>query len=78
MLINTRNMVSITEANQNFTRVAKMAETNGAIYVLKNNKPILKISYIPPEEPKISDEELLEISARMVQRSRKGYEVLTQ
>ena len=78
MLIDTKNMVSITEANQNFTRVAKMAEVNGAIYVLKNNKPILKISFIPPEESEISDEELLELSARMVQRSRKGYEVLAQ
>ena len=78
MMINTKNMVSITEANQNFSRVARMAEENGTVYVLKNNKPVLRISYVPQEDTDISDEELLALSARLVQRSRKAYEVLAQ
>jgi len=78
MMINTKNMVSITEANQNFSRVARMAEENGTVYVLKNNKPVLRISYMPQEDTDISDEELLALSARLVQRNRKAYEVLAQ
>lgn len=39
MLINTKNLVSITEANQNFSRVARLASENGAAVILKNNVP---------------------------------------
>lgn len=39
MNINTGNLVSITEANQNFSRVARMADENGAVVILKNNTP---------------------------------------
>ena len=78
MLIDSNKMVSITEANQNFSRVARMVEENGTVYVLKNNKPMLKISYVPQEDADSSDEELLALSARLVQRNRKAYEVLAQ
>lgn len=44
MLINTENIVSITEANRSFTKVAKMArEKNEPVIVMKNNKPDLVI-----------------------------------
>lgn len=39
MMINTDNQVSITEANQNFSRVARMVDENGAAIILKNNVP---------------------------------------
>ena len=39
MTINTENLVSITEANQNFSRVARMVDKTGAVVVLKNNVP---------------------------------------
>lgn len=35
MNINTNSMVSITEANQNFSRVARMVDANGSAVVLK-------------------------------------------
>lgn len=35
MIINTNNMVSITEANQNFSRVSRMVDENGSAVVLK-------------------------------------------
>jgi len=78
MLIDSRTMVSITEVNQNFSRVAKMAEETGAIYVLKNNKPLLKISYIAQENEEVGDNEALELAAQLTQRSQKSYEVLAQ
>ena len=39
MMINTDNLVSITDANQNFSRVARMVDENGAAIILKNNVP---------------------------------------
>ncbi len=39
MLVNTKKMVSITEANQNFSRIAKMVDESKSVVILKNNKP---------------------------------------
>ncbi len=39
MQIDVNNLVSITEANQNFSRVAKLVDQNGALIILKNNTP---------------------------------------
>ena len=43
MNINTNQIVSISEANQNFSRVARMADKQGEIYIFKNNKPKYKL-----------------------------------
>ena len=37
MQINIENLVSISEANQNFSKVARMVDTNGTAVILKNN-----------------------------------------
>ncbi len=53
MQINTNNIVSITEANQNFSRVARLVDKNGAAIILKNNTPryvILEYSQFQNEE----------------------------
>ena len=34
MTVNTKNLVSITEANQNFSRVARLVDENGAAVIL--------------------------------------------
>ena len=39
MNVNTENLVSITEANQNFSRVARMVNEKGSVVILKNNSP---------------------------------------
>ena len=39
MNVNTDNLVSITEANQNFSRVARMVDEKGSVVILKNNSP---------------------------------------
>lgn len=39
MLIKTSSMVSMTEANQNFSKVAKMVEEEKSVVIMKNNKP---------------------------------------
>jgi len=39
MKINKENVVSISEANQNFSKVARMVDESGTTIILKNNKP---------------------------------------
>ena len=78
MLIDSSKMVSITEANQNFSRVARMVDENGEVVILKNNRPVYKITFIPQEDQPISEEELLAISKRLIERNRQAYEVLAQ
>ena len=39
MFINTRNTISVTEANQNFTKATRMADKNGSVVIYKRNKP---------------------------------------
>ena len=39
MMIDTDNLVTMTEANQNFSSVARTVDENGMAVILKNNKP---------------------------------------
>ena len=39
MTIDTKHLISITDANRNFSRVARMVDQNGLAVVLKNNVP---------------------------------------
>ncbi len=39
MNIDTNTIVSVTEANQNFSRVTRIAEKSGQAVIFKNNRP---------------------------------------
>ena len=39
MTIDTNAIVTMTEANQNFSRVTRIAERNGQAVIFKNNRP---------------------------------------
>ena len=39
MTIDTNTMISISEANQNFSKVAKLVDERGSAVILKNNVP---------------------------------------
>lgn len=56
MQVNVKNLVSMTEANQNFSKVAKLVDENGAVVVLRNNKP----KYVILEYSQIQDERLVD------------------
>ena len=80
MVINTDNLVSITEANQNFSRVARMVDENGAAVILKNNVPryvLMEFSQVEDEQ-QAKDEDILEISKRLIAKSKQAYEVLAK
>ena len=78
--INTDNLVSITEANQNFSRVARMVDEKGSVVILKNNSPrYLLIEFSNAEqEQAASDEDVLDVSKRLIAKNRKAYEELAK
>ena len=80
MVINTDNLVSITEANQNFSRVARMVDENGAAVILMNNVPryvLMEFSQVEDVQ-QAKDEDILEISKRLIAKNKQAYEVLAK
>ena len=80
MNISTKNLVSITEANQNFSRVARLVDENGAAVILKNNVPrYLLIEFSQAEsEQQTEDEDVLAVSKRLIAKNRAAYEELAK
>lgn len=80
MNVNTENFVSITEANQNFSRVARMVDEKGAVVILKNNSPrYLLIEFSAAEQGQNADtEDVLTVSRRLIAKNRKAYEILAK
>ncbi|MCL2107453.1 MAG: type II toxin-antitoxin system Phd/YefM family antitoxin [Oscillospiraceae bacterium] len=78
MTVNTKNLVSITEANQNFSRVARLVDENGSAIIIKNNAPrylIIEFSQFEQEQSML-DDDVLAISRRIMAKNREAYEVL--
>ena len=78
MMVNTNNLVSITEANQNFSKVARLVDERGSAVILKNNTPrYLIIEFSQAEQLQAAeDEDVMNISARLLKQNREAYEVL--
>ena len=54
MTIDTNTMISITEANQNFSKVARVVDEHGTAVILKNNVPrYLVIDFSKAEKEKL-------------------------
>ena len=80
MTIDTNTMISISEANQNFSKVARLVVERGSAVILKNNVPrYLVIDFSKADEDVIaSDEDVLSISKRIIEQNREAYEVLAK
>jgi antitoxin Phd len=80
MMVDTETMVSMTEANQNFSKVTRIVDEKGSAVILKNNVPkyiILEYKQIE-ENSSVSDEELLSVSKGFIEKNRDAYEVLAK
>ncbi len=80
MMINTDSMVSMTEANQNFSKVARLVDELGSAVILKNNVPrYLIVEFKQAEKMQdASDEDVLSVSSRLIEQNRAAYEVLAK
>ena len=80
MTIDTKSIVSITEANQNFSRVARLVDELGSAVIMKNNTPrylVIEFSRIDTNE-NTSNETVEKISQRFLSQNKEAYEVLAK
>ena len=80
MMVNTNNLVSIKEANQNFSKVARLVDERGAAVILKNNTPrYLILEFSQAEKMQAADDEdVLNLSARLMAKNHAAYEELAK
>lgn len=75
MNINTKTLVSITEANQNFSKVARLVDEKGVAVIMKNNAPryiIMEFSQVEQEQI-ASSEDVMDLSKRFIDKNRDAY-----
>lgn len=80
MLIDTDYILSMTEANQNFSRVAKMVDQNGAAIIMKNNKPrylVIDFSEVDTIQT-AADHDVSDISKKLIKKNKRAYEELAK
>ena len=69
MHIDTRQTITVTEANQNFSRATRIADETGAALVFKNNRPKYKLINLELEpDLELTDEEKIDIAARRIMK----------
>lgn len=80
MNINTETITTMTEANQNFSKVAKVAESNGRAVIFKNNKPkFLLIDVDSNSYFDLTDDERIDVAAkRIMNRFKPAFEELAK
>lgn len=83
MQVNLKNLVSMTEANQNFSKVARLVDENGAAVILKNNVPkyvIIEYNELKKEDviEEVKDETVEEVSKRILSKHIRAFEELAK
>ena len=83
MQVNLKNLVSMTEANQNFSKVARLVDENGAAVILKNNVPkyvIIEYNEIKKEDviKEAKDKTVEEVSKRILSKHIRAFEELAK
>ena len=80
MTIDTNQVLSITETNQNFSKAARIADRQGSVGVFKNNKPkymLINLENNPLID--LTDEEKIDVVAkRVLEKHRKAFEELAK
>lgn len=80
MTIDTNTIVSITEANKNFSKVARLVDEKGTAVIMKNNVPrYLIIDFSKADNNEYaSGDDVLSISQMLLDQNKEAYEVLAK
>lgn len=80
MTIDTNAMISISEANQNFSKVARLVDEMGSAVILKNNVPrYIVLDFSKADQDSVAaDEDVLAIAKRIMAQNKEAYEVLAK
>jgi antitoxin Phd len=78
--INIENLVSISEANQNFSRVARLVDEKGTAIILKNNAPrYVLLDYSLFSQNTVADNVDVDVAAtRILTKHIKAFEELAK
>jgi len=75
MMIDSNTIVSVSEANQNFSRVTRIADKNGQAVIFKNNRPkylLLDIESSPVLD--MTDDEKIDlVAARILKKYKPAF-----
>lgn len=80
MNINTNTIISISEANQNFSKVARLVDQYGSAVILKNNSPrYLILEFNQADDPSFAaTDDVLAVSKKFLSRNKVVYEELAK
>ena len=80
MNIDTNTIVSMTEANQNFSMVTRIVDQYGTAVIFKNNKPRYEVKVFDDAESDeiAADEDVLDVSKKLIKRNAAVYEELAK
>ena len=80
MTIDTSQVLSITEANQNFSRATRIVDKQGSAVIFKNNKPkYVLVSWEDSQALALTDDEKIDVVARRIMnKHRKAFEELAK
>ena len=80
MTIDTNTLVSISDANQNFSKVTRLVDQFGSALILKNNVPrYVVIEFKQADAMEMAtDEEVIATSKKLMKKNKKVYEVLAK
>ena len=80
MTIDTSQVLSITEANQNFSRATRIVDKQGSVVIFKNNKPkYMIVSWEDSQALALTDDEKIDVVAkRIIERHKKAFEELAK
>ena len=68
MTIDTNMISTMTEANQNFSKVARLVDEKGAAVIMKNNAPkyiVIEFSKIP-ESAEVADKAAVSLAKKLI------------
>ncbi|RGF95169.1 type II toxin-antitoxin system Phd/YefM family antitoxin [Firmicutes bacterium AM55-24TS] len=80
MNVNTNTMVSISEANQNFSKVARLVDQYGSAVILKNNSPRYLILEFNQADEQLAapTDDVLAVSKKIIARNKTVYKELAK
>ena len=80
MKVNKENVVSISEVNQNFLKVARMVDESGTAIILKNNKPryVLMAYNQLDDNEKMEDKEIHEVAENLISKHMEAFKRISQ
>lgn len=69
MMVDAKQIITVNEANQNFSKATRIADENGTALVFKNNRPQYKLTNLEVEpDLELTDDEKIDVVARRIMK----------